>query len=276
MLINTVILFLSNSLAIFIVLALLVSLKSKAQLSNLTLYIGAASGLFLMLLLWFFVDMLAQAFDGTGLEWFYTSAYLLVYLLVINLIKTLKLSRSPVISNVCNDVSSQSIKTKLSFYTASVFALIITLQGTSFLIYFIGYWSQENVAYALFIGIVLGAGICISIGILWYFLCHFLNKNIYNASSEFLLILFSCGLLNKASHLLQQIDILPSSRIVWDVNFLIEESAELGQFLSSLFGYDASPTLVQIIIYFIALLTALLWCQLTKPWPLLRIKEVNS
>jgi high-affinity iron transporter len=265
MLINTVLLFLSNSLVIFMVLALLISIKRKFHLPLITLYIGAIIGVFLMLLLWFFIDEITEFNDGTGLEWCYAIIHFIVFFLILHLM------------NTPEKIEGISHKNTSSFYAAGILAFIIMLQGTNFLIYFIGYWSQENVANALFVGVVLGAGICISISILLYFLCSFLNEGIYCRSTEVIFIFFACGLMNKASDLLLQIDFLPSTRMIYDLNFILSEKSELGHFLKALFGYDASPTILQVGLYFTALLFAFFWWQLSKtPLRILRLKEVIS
>jgi high-affinity iron transporter len=273
MLINTVIVFLSNSLSIFIVLGLLLSLKDKHQLSARPLFVGGVLGIFLMITLWLFIDDVIQSIDDTGLEWFYAITHIIVYTSVVLMLYGLRRT----VDESKGTSSSHWVVDSFSFCCAMIFALMIMLQGTSVLIYFTGYWSQENVANALFIGIILGAGICISIGILWYFFCNFLTKNVYINSVEILLILFACGLLNKTSSLLLQIDILPSTMIVWDLNFLVKESSELGYFLSALLGYDARPTFLQVIIYFTVLFIALvIYQRAINPWRLFRFKRVTS
>jgi high-affinity iron transporter len=263
MLINTVLLFLSNSLVIFMVIALLMSVKNKFHLPALTFYIGAIVGGVLMLTLWFYIDKISQMNDDTGLEWFYVGIHLIVYFLILLFVNT---------PNTIEQITSKS-----SIYAAAILALIIMLQGTNFLIYFVGYWSATNGVNALFVGAVLGAGICISISILLYFFCLFLNERLYARSTEVVFILFACGLINKTSDLLLQIDFLPSTRMIFDLNFIVKETSELGHFLKALFGYDASLTILQVGLYFIALLMALIWCQLPrKPWRFSRFKEVIS
>jgi high-affinity iron transporter len=77
--------------------------------------------------------------------------------------------------------------------------------------------------------------------------------------------------------LLLQIDFLPSTRMILDLNFIVRENSELGRFLKALFGYDASPTILQIGVYVTALLIALFCSQLPRePWRLFRFKEVIS
>ena len=263
MLINTVLLFLSNSLVIFVVLALLISVKNKFHLSALTFSIGATAGVLLMLTLWLYIDKISQMNDDTGLEWFYVGIHLIVYFLILLFVNTPN--------------SIKQITSKSSLYAAAILALIIMLQGTNFLIYFIGYWSNTNGVNALCVGVILGAGICVSISILLYFFCLFLNERLYARSTEVIFILFACGLINKTSDLLLQIDFLPSTRMIFDLNFIVKETSELGHFLKSLFGYDASLTILQVGLYFIALLMALIWCQLPrKPWRFSRFKEVIS
>ncbi|TWX52818.1 hypothetical protein [Colwellia hornerae] len=265
MLINTVLLFLSNSLVIFMVLALLLSIKNKLQLCGITLICGALVGVSFMSLLWLYIDEISQLFDDTGLEWFYACIHILVYILILHFIHH---------SNTSVNIANNN---KQSWYAGAILAFVIMLQGTNFLIYFVGYWSQTDVANALFIGVVLGTGICISISILLYFFCIFLNERFYGRSTEVIFILFACGLFNKTSDLLLQIDFLPSSHMIFDVNFIVREKSELGHFLKALFGYDASPTLLQIGLYLSALLIAFFWCLFPeKPWRFTRVKQVIS
>ena len=269
MLINTVLLFLSNSLVIFMILALLMSVKIKFSLSGVALFIGALIGVFLMLVLWLCIDTISQMNEGTGLEWFYVVIHLIVYFLILFFVRLLN-------SNT-NENMQKTQNNRSSFFAATIFSLVIMLQGTNFIIYFIGYWSHENAINTLFIGIILGAGICISISILLYFLCTYLNERFYGRSTEFILILFSCGLINKTSDLLLQIDSLPSTRMIFDLNFIVREKSEFGYFLKALFGYDASPTILQVGLYFTALLTAFILCKLPKkPWRIFRLKDVIS
>jgi high-affinity iron transporter len=61
-----------------------------------------------------------------------------------------------------------------------------------------------------------------------------------------------------------QIDLLPSSAIVWDTSLLISEQGEVGQLLSALFGYDATPTIAQLVIYLLAITLPLIYVNYQK------------
>jgi high-affinity iron transporter len=65
--------------------------------------------------------------------------------------------------------------------------------------------------------------------------------------------------------------------MIFDLNFIVREKSEFGYFLKALFGYDASPTILQVGLYFTALLIAFILCQFPeKPWRIFRLKDVIS
>jgi high-affinity iron transporter len=133
-----------------------------------------------------------------------------------------------------------------------IVALVLALNGANFLVYFTGYWSQSGAVQPLLLGLILGLGICISIGILLYFSVLFSDQNLTPYTSAFLLVLYGAGQLMQASNRLLQIDRFPDGKLLWDANWLIKESSELGHFLTALFGYDATPTSLQLTLYLTA------------------------
>ena len=104
-------------------------------------------------------------------------------------------------------------------------------------------------------GVIFGGGICASIAVLLYFLMAFIERYC-RVIAQFLLIFFSAGLLMKATNLLIQIDILSSERFLWDSNHIIIENSELGQLLTVFVGYDATPTMLQLLLYLSAIFIA--------------------
>ena len=91
-----------------------------------------------------------------------------------------------------------------------------------------------------------------SIAILFYFLLRYADQKIYPAISNHFLLFFIIGQLMHAIILLQQVDILPSSQPLWDSSQFIAENSEFGQLLTVLFGYESTPSFLQLIIYMIA------------------------
>jgi high-affinity iron transporter len=133
--------------------------------------------------------------------------------------------------------------------------LVISLNSANFLIYLGGYSVQTAGYEPLLIGMIIAAGICISVAILLYLALLYCDNKGYHVNARLFLLLFGAGQLIKASHLLEQIDVFPSGSPLWDSNYLVAESSEFGQFFMALFGYDATPSLMQVTLYISALIT---------------------
>jgi len=65
-----------------------------------------------------------------------------------------------------------------------------------------------------------------------------------------LLIFFAAGLVAHGVHEFNEAGIIPSIiEHIWDTNFFINEKQPLGQVLTSLFGYNANPSLTEVFAY---------------------------
>ncbi|MCK4741528.1 MAG: FTR1 family protein, partial [Anaerolineales bacterium] len=70
-------------------------------------------------------------------------------------------------------------------------------------------------------------------------------------STSVLLILFSAGLVGHAVHEFNESNLIPALvNPLWDVSQILSESSALGQTLKVLFGYNANPSLTEVIAYF--------------------------
>ncbi len=70
-------------------------------------------------------------------------------------------------------------------------------------------------------------------------------------STSVLLILFSAGLVGHAVHEFNEANLIPPLvNPLWDVSKILSESSALGQTLKVLFGYNANPSLTEVIAYF--------------------------
>src|SRR5215208_3730625 len=67
----------------------------------------------------------------------------------------------------------------------------------------------------------------------------------------FLLILFAAGLVAHGVHEFNEVGWIPSViEHIWNVDAIVSESSLLGQLLQTLFGYNSSPALTEMIAYF--------------------------
>jgi high-affinity iron transporter len=83
----------------------------------------------------------------------------------------------------------------------------------------------------------------------------------------FVLILFAAGLIAHGVHEFNEVGWIPSViEHIWNVDTIISESSLAGQLLKTLFGYNSSPSLTEMIAYFAYLATVIvLWRRDTAP-----------
>lgn len=78
-----------------------------------------------------------------------------------------------------------------------------------------------------------------------------LNLRAFFNVTSLLLILFAAGLLAHGIHELHEAEVVPPVvEHVWDINSILPEQSTFGRFLSALFGYNANPSLIEVIAYF--------------------------
>lgn len=240
MLINTVLLFLQSALPVFIIISLLI-LRFTAVSVNVVTHKNwiVISGLAITLVFLFsqYMEKTSQLFEGKGTELVFSFSFILIYLCSALLFLL--------------DTKDRFINVR-KFLALVVFLLVCSLHGSHFILYLTSYWAQSLQFESLFIGIILGVGICASFAILLYFLLRYSDCFIYTKTSCYFLLLFAIGQLMQSIVLLQQVDILPLSDIIWNSTNLIAENSEFGQVLRVLFGYETTPSFMQLIIYLTA------------------------
>lgn len=239
MLINTVILFLRDALPIFIVFALLMSLFEQKIKLSLWLYLSLAVGITLAFILLTNINWVSELFGGTGHETLTALLICISYVMVISLVLIAE-----------NDETSNLQLSALLIITG---ALSVITNGTDFLIFLTGFWFITDNATSLSLGIILGSGICFSISVLIYFLMHDLQERFSKRIIQAILILYSAGQLGKVTILLAQADLLATTAIAWNTDGFISDSKELGHLLSSLIGYESSPTYLHVGLYLMAI-----------------------
>jgi high-affinity iron transporter len=82
-----------------------------------------------------------------------------------------------------------------------------------------------------------------------------------------LLILFAAGLIAHGVHEFNEVGWIPSIvEHVWNLDSVISETSLLGQLLKTLFGYSSSPSLTEMIAYFVYIaVVTILWRRDTAP-----------
>lgn len=240
MLINTVLLFLQSALPIFIIISLLLlrfTATSETLITNKNLSVIIVLAISLVFLLSQYMEITSQLFDGKGTELIFSFGFILIYFC------------SALLFLFDNEDRFINVKKTLALV---VFLLVFSLHGLHFILYLTSYWAQSSPFESLFIGIILAVGICVSFAILLYFLLRYSDASIHIKTSCYFLLFFATGQLMQSIVLLQQVDVLPLSSIIWNSTSLIAEKSELGQLFRVLFGYETTPSFMQLITYLTA------------------------
>lgn len=141
-----------------------------------------------------------------------------------------------------------AIKQKSAAFYIAVISTI-TLYLSHYIIYLTSFWQSNDAGQSLFIGTLLGVGICLSFSVL---LCFLMNaiKHRFGMYPLFTLLAFnSAAKLLVALDLASQIDLITNTATVWDLRDVLSENSELGRVLRALVGYEATPDLMSVLIY---------------------------
>ena len=108
------------------------------------------------------------------------------------------------------------------------------------------------------VGGFLGLAIAIVIGYSIYKGTSKLNLRTFFNVTSLVLILFAAGLLAHGIHEFHEAGIIPTVvEHVWDMNHILPEKSTFGRFLTAIVGYNANPSLIEVITYPLYLVLAL-------------------
>lgn len=249
MLINTVILFLRDALPIFV---LVVYLYVHLPASKLWLLICLVVGALLSLIYINKIHIVGQWFDGNGIELSLWLSQLFVYLLTLLLAFGLK--------------GSQSSNRYLMWWIAGLMvSLTLVSKGSNFILYFDGYLNQSNAIQSMLLGTFLGLGICLSLAVLLYLAAQWLKHHLGPWATWSLILVYVTGQLVNALPLLVQVDLIDASSTAWSSQSFVSNEFEFGHLFNVLFGYQATPSIAQVIVYVFAILiplTTFTWLKL--------------
>lgn len=150
-------------------------------------------------------------------------------------------------------------------------ALVVTLavlregSETALFLYGLAAGSQSGLAATLgggILGLLAGGvmGVALYAGFVriptrWFF-----------SATSGLILLMAASMAAQMARFLSQSDLLPSLGMpVWDTSMILSNQAAVGVLLHSVMGYDATPSGIQVLFYFLALILILTGMRLARP-----------
>lgn len=128
-------------------------------------------------------------------------------------------------------------------------AMGIIREGAEIILYLQGVLYQPDMMGDVLKGTLLAVVIGFSLGLMLYVLLINLPYRWPLRACMLLLVLFGGNMASQSVAQLTQADWLPALPILWDVSGLVAEYSVTGQLLYALTGYDANPTLWQMVAY---------------------------
>jgi high-affinity iron transporter len=184
------------------------------------------------------LDLVTDALDGAGQELTNATLQILVYLVTLGIVW---LSAS--------EDTLPSQQRLLPLLMAFAVACAMIREGAEILIYIAGFAAVEEQRTAVFAGSAIGAGIGLSLGVLLFSTLRALDASKAKITTFVLLCLIGAGMMMQSTMLLQQVDLLPMWQPLWDSEGIISEHSIGGELLYAVFGYESSPSFIQVLIY---------------------------
>ena len=128
-------------------------------------------------------------------------------------------------------------------------ALAVIREGSEIIVYIHGFSTIPDLFNPVLIGSSIGAGIGLSIGVFVYYFIVSLPFTYGVRSSFFVLVFIAGGMVSQATQMLLQADLISSELPIWDTSQLVSEQSIVGQILFAMMGYEATPILLQVVLY---------------------------
>ena len=242
MLLNSVIIILREVLEASLLISLMLSVSQTLRISRSWLKWSFMLGLFGAFIYAKNITPISESLEGVGQEVFNASLQYLIYILLAGFcIWLVNLENLKVVS--------RPILKRASWVMIICISLSMIREFSEIMIYLQAFsWSNGNAA-SVYLGAFIGLGIGISASVIFYYLLNYLNDRMSNHVVIIILAFLASGMLLQATQLLIQADWLPSQSPLWDISTWLPERSIMGQLLYAVFGYEASPSPIEVGIY---------------------------
>jgi len=216
-----------------------------------------------------FTGILAQIFEGT--------TFIISGIFILTLVLWVSKEGPKMRENLEGKVED-SIKTQKVFSISITAFIIIIREGIELVLLTTGAASIGSLnQLSVILGSIIGLVISILIGLLIFYGIKSINLRLFFKITNVMLILFAAGLITYGIHEFIEAGIIsPIIDEVWNIKHILPESFPdgnpitpefleiIGALLKALFGYNANPALLEVIIYpvllvSIGLISVLIW-----------------
>jgi len=234
MLLSSVIIILQETLEVALLVSVLLVISHQQQNKSVWLLPGIFAGMVLSFLYAGYMVEISEWFDYVGQEIVNATLQILTTLSIV----------------VCTWAAYKKRYAPIFlFCAAAAVALAITREGSETFLYLSGFYQQQEYFHTVIIGAAIGFSIGLSVGILFYYGLLSLPGKWRLGAPIILMALFAGNMLSQAAQQLTQADWISAIGTTWDTSGWLPENSIIGQLLYALVGYEATPSIAQLIAY---------------------------
>lgn len=178
----------------------------------------------------------SEWFDYSGQEIVNATLQLSIYVLIVALISLQWLE------------SIRRRRTLRNLMVTIVF-LALVREGAELYVFYSGFLQKESVLVKALASGFVGLSVGLSVGATVFYSLALMNQSKIKIFHAAILMLVAAGMVLQATQLLIQVDWISSGEPLWDSNGFIAESSIVGQVAYAVFGYESTPSFVEVSVY---------------------------
>ncbi|MHA2281228.1 MAG: FTR1 family iron permease [Promethearchaeota archaeon] len=249
--------------AVLVIVIILLYLKNTDQrFYNKYVYIGSALAIFSSIIFAVIFTSLFGGFSDTGEQIFEGVTFIISGIFVLTLVLWMS-KEGPKMKKHLEEKVEFSIESGRVLSIAILTYIIIIREGIELVLLLTGATSVGSLNQVnVILGSLTGLGISLGFGLLIYYGVKNINLSKFFKITNVILILFVAGLITYGVHELIEAGVVnPIIQEVWNIKHILPENFPdgnlltpewleiIGSLLKALFGYNANPSLLEIILY---------------------------
>jgi high-affinity iron transporter len=238
-------------LIIGIIISYLYKINEKRYIKKVIF--GALSAIVLSIGLAYIFELLLGGFEGKVEEIFEGSIMVLAVIVLTYMLFWMNNQTKKIKSDIESSVDYAVQKGRI--FSLFFLGFIVVLREGAETVLFFRAISLQVSSRELIIGGVIGIISSILLALIFFVSTIKVNLSLFFRITGILIMFIAAGLLSTGLHEFQEAGVIPVIRDnVYNISNFISEDSITGGILKSIFGYNSSPSLLEILIYFAYLL----------------------
>lgn len=252
-------------LEIALILGILISATKEINGRANWIISGLVLGILISISLAYFTDQISASLDGMGQE-FFNGLILLGASFMIGWTVLWMQKHARTISGELKRLSNSVREGRKPLYALMIAVLLSVIrEGTEIVLFTYSYYVSGVKIYSIISGLVVGIFCGVASGFILYFGIIKAFGKYFFAITSWLLIFFASGISASGIGFWINGDIIPAlGNPAIDLSSFIAQESLMGKFLNIFFGYIDKPAGMQILIYFLTLITLSVGLKIAK------------